>query len=141
MDAFVVILFLSVITAAWAVDYVGISMTLGAFLLGMLLSGSDFRYQIEANVAPFKQTLMGLFFIAVGMSIDVGALMRDWSALLVHLSVVLTIKVAVLVGLVLAFGIARSVAIRTVDIPWTAHCPCSVEMRLENTFHLRYVGL
>jgi glutathione-regulated potassium-efflux system protein KefB len=113
MDAFGVILFLSVITAAWAIDYVGISMTLGAFLLGMLLSGSDFRYQIEANVAPFKQTLMGLFFIAVGMSIDVGALLSDWSTLLVHLSVVLTLKVAVLVGLILAFGIGRSVAIRT----------------------------
>lgn len=113
MDAFGVVLFLSVITAAWAVDSVGISMTLGAFLLGMLLSGSDFRYQIEATVAPFKQTLMGLFFIAVGMSIDVGALMYDWSTLLVHVSVILTIKVAVLIGLVLAFGIGRSVAIRT----------------------------
>jgi len=113
MDAFGVVLFLSVITAAWAVDYVGISMTLGAFLLGMLLSGSDFRYQIEATVAPFKQTLMGLFFIAVGMSIDGGALLRDWSTLLFHVSVVLTIKVTVLIGLVLAFGIDRSVAIRS----------------------------
>ena len=88
MDAFGVVLFLAVIAAAWAVDHVGISMTLGAFLLGMLLSASDFRYQIEATVAPFKQTLMGLFFIAVGMSIDVGALQRDWAALLVHVPVV-----------------------------------------------------
>jgi glutathione-regulated potassium-efflux system protein KefB len=79
----------------------------------MLLSASDFRYQIEATIAPFKSTLMGLFFIAVGMSIDVGALQRDWAALLVHVPVVLIFKGAVLIGLVLAFGIGRSVAIRT----------------------------
>ena len=113
MDAFGVVLFLAVIAAAWAVDYVGISMTLGAFLLGMLLSASDFRYQIEATVAPFKQTLMGLFFIAVGMSIDVGALQRDWAALLVHVPVVLVLKGVVLIGLVLAFGTSRAAAIRT----------------------------
>ena len=113
MDAFGVVLFLGVVAAAWAVDHVGISMTLGAFLLGMLLSASDFRYQIEATVAPFKQTLMGLFFIAVGMSIDLDALQRDWAALLVDASVVLILKGAVLIGLVLAFGVGRSAAIRT----------------------------
>jgi len=112
MDAFGIVLLLAVIAAAWAVDYVGISMTLGAFLLGMLLSASDFRYQIEASVAPFKDTLMGLFFIAVGMSIDVAALLYDWAALLVHVPVVLAIKGAVLIGLVLAFGINRSAAMR-----------------------------
>jgi len=113
MDAFGVVLFLAVVAAAWAVDQVGISMTLGAFLLGMLLSTSDFRYQIEAIVAPFKETLMGLFFIAVGMSIDVDALLRDWSVLLVHVPVVLIFKVVVLIGVVTAFGIGRSAAIRT----------------------------
>ena len=112
-NAFGLVLFLAIITAAWAIDQAGISMTLGAFLLGMLLSASDFRYQIEATVAPFKQTLMGLFFIAVGMSIDVGALAQDWQALLVHVPVVLAIKVVVLIGLVLAFGSSRSAAIRT----------------------------
>ena len=113
MDAFGIVLFLAVIAAAWAVEEVGISMTLGAFLMGMLLSASDYRYQIEATVAPFKGTLMGLFFIAVGMSIDVGALLRDWSTLLVHVPVVLFLKVAVVTALALAFGIGRSAAIRT----------------------------
>jgi glutathione-regulated potassium-efflux system protein KefB len=113
MNVFGLVLFLAVIFAAWAVDQVGISMTLGAFLLGMLLSASDLRYQIESTVAPFKQTLMGLFFIAVGMSIDVGAVLRDWDALLVHVPVVLMIKGAVLIGLALMFGIGRAAAIRT----------------------------
>jgi glutathione-regulated potassium-efflux system protein KefB len=113
MDALGLVLFLAVLLAAWAVDQAGISMTLGAFLLGMLLSASDLRYQIKATVAPFKQTLMGLFFIAVGMSIDVGAVIRDWDALLVHVPIVLIIKGAVLIGLALAFGIGRAAAIRT----------------------------
>ena len=113
MDAFGILLFLAVIAASWAVDSVGISMTLGAFIMGMLLSASDYRYQIEAIVAPFKGTLMGLFFIAVGMSIDVGALLHDWSRLLVHVPVVLFLKVAMLTALVLAFGISRSAAVRT----------------------------
>jgi glutathione-regulated potassium-efflux system protein KefB len=112
MDAFGILLFLAVIAASWAVDRVGISMTLGAFLIGMLLSASDYRYQIEAIVAPFKGTLMGLFFIAVGMSIDVGALLHDWSGLLVHVPVVLLLKAAVMIALVLAFGISRSAAVR-----------------------------
>jgi len=79
----------------------------------MLLSASDYRYQIEATVAPFKGTLMGLFFIAVGMSIDVGALASDWSSLLFQVPVVLFINTAVLILLALAFGIGRSAAIRT----------------------------
>jgi glutathione-regulated potassium-efflux system protein KefB len=113
MDAFGLVLFLAVLFAAWAVEQVGISMTLGAFLLGMLLSASDLRYQIEATVAPFKQTLMGLFFIAVGMSIDVGALLVDWDTLLIQVPIVLVLKLVVLAGLALAFGIGRSAAIRT----------------------------
>jgi glutathione-regulated potassium-efflux system protein KefB len=113
MDAFGILLFLGVISASWAVDRVGISMTLGAFIMGMLLSASDYRYQIEAIVAPFKGTLMGFFFIAVGMSIDVGALLGDWSRLVVHVPVVLFIKATVLTALVLAFGISRSAAVRT----------------------------
>ena len=113
MDAFGILLFLAVIAASWAVNRVGISMTLGAFIMGMLLSASDYRYQIEAIVAPFKGTLMGLFFIAVGMSIDVGALLHDWSTLLVHVPVVLFLKVVVLTALVLSFGISRSAAVRT----------------------------
>jgi glutathione-regulated potassium-efflux system protein KefB len=113
MDAFGIILFLAVIAASWAVDRVGISMTLGAFIMGMLLSASDYRYQIEAIVAPFKGTLMGLFFIAVGMSIDVSALLNDWSRLLVHVPVVLFLKAMVMIALALAFGASRSAAVRT----------------------------
>ena len=56
---------------------------------------------------------MGLFFIAVGMSIDIGALLSDWSTLLAHVPAILFLKVAVLIGLTLSFGISRQAAVRS----------------------------
>ncbi|PRX32827.1 monovalent cation:proton antiporter-2 (CPA2) family protein [Paraburkholderia sp. BL18I3N2] len=56
---------------------VHLSMSLGAFVAGLLLADSDYRHRIEADMAPFKGLLLGLFFIAVGMSIDFGVLMRE----------------------------------------------------------------
>jgi glutathione-regulated potassium-efflux system protein KefB len=113
MEAFGIVMMLSVVAAAWVAEHAGLSMTLGAFLIGMLLSASDYRYQIEATIAPFKDTLMGLFFIAVGMSIDVGALLSDWPTLMTHVPAILVLKVVVLIGLIMAFGIGRQAAIRS----------------------------
>jgi glutathione-regulated potassium-efflux system protein KefB len=55
---------------AWLMESVGLSMGLGAFLAGMLLADSEFRHELESHIEPFKGLLLGLFFIAVGMSID-----------------------------------------------------------------------
>ena len=111
--AFGIILFLGVIAAAWAVDRVGISMTLGSFLLGMLLSASDYRYQVAAVVEPYKGVMMGLFFIAVGMSMDVQTLVSDWYRILLLVAAVLTIKVLVMSLLCRAFGISWQGSLRT----------------------------
>jgi len=111
--AFGVVLFLGVIAAAWAVDQVGISMTLGSFLLGTLLSASDYRYQVESVIEPFKGTLMGLFFIAIGMSIDVHTLIHQWEEVLLLVAAVLAIKIIVLTALCRAFGIDRQACVRT----------------------------
>ena len=56
---------------------VGISMALGAFLAGVLLAGSEYRHALETDIEPFRGLLMGLFFIAVGMSVDFGLLLRE----------------------------------------------------------------
>lgn len=112
-EAFGVVLFLAVLAAAWALDQVGISMTLGAFLLGILLSASDYRYQIVTTIEPFKGVLMGLFFIAVGMSIDIQALVTDWKDILTLIAVVLGIKTVVLLGLCRLFGSDLPNSIRT----------------------------
>jgi len=65
------------IGTAWLVEQAGLSMALGAFLAGVLLADSEFRHQLEADIEPFKGLLLGLFFIAVGMSLDLGLVIRS----------------------------------------------------------------
>ena len=73
---------LVVLGAAWAMDLGGLSMAMGAFLAGVLLSESTFRHQLEADVEPFRGLLLGLFFLSVGMSLDLGVVIRDWPIIL-----------------------------------------------------------
>jgi glutathione-regulated potassium-efflux system ancillary protein KefC len=78
---------------------VGISMALGAFLAGVLLAGSEYRHALESDIEPFKGLLMGLFFIAVGMSVDFG---------------LLAARPLFVVGLVLGFQLLKVLALRVV---------------------------
>lgn len=64
--------------AAWAMDLGGLSMAMGAFLAGVLLSDSSFRHQLEADVDPFRSILLGLFFLSVGMSLNLAVVIADW---------------------------------------------------------------
>ena len=73
---------LVVLGAAWAMDLGGLSMAMGAFLAGVLLSESTFRHQLEADVEPFRGILLGLFFLSVGMSLDLGVVVADWPIIL-----------------------------------------------------------
>lgn len=68
---------LLVVGIAYLMVMVGLSMALGAFLAGVLLADSEYRSELEADIEPFKGLLLGLFFIAVGMSIDFGVIMRS----------------------------------------------------------------
>ena len=67
-----------VLGAAYAMNLGGLSMAMGAFLAGVLLSESTFRHQLEADVEPFRGLLLGLFFLSVGMSLDVRVVFADW---------------------------------------------------------------
>lgn len=109
-EAFAVVAALAVIGAAWAMDTVGISQALGAFMVGMLLSGSAYRHQIEAVVEPFKGFLLGLFFISVGMSIDVGRLWTEGLVVGGQVVALLAVKAAILFALCLAFRMSRPAA-------------------------------
>ena len=90
----------------------GVSMALGAFIMGMLLSGSRYNLQIRANIEPYKGLLMSLFFVAVGMSIDLGELVERPFEFLGHTAVLIGIKLVVLFPLALAFGYSRSDSVR-----------------------------
>lgn len=111
-EAFLLVVMLAVFLAAWAVQQAGLSMALGAFVMGMLLSGSQYNLQIQAHVEPYKGLLMSLFFLAVGMSIDLGAMGREPWLYTQHVVVIVAIKLAVLLPLALAFGLSRAAAVR-----------------------------
>lgn len=111
-EGFFLVVMLAVFLAAWSMHYAGVSMALGAFIMGMLLSGSDYRLQVQASVEPYKGLLMSLFFVAVGMSIDLAALADQAGLFLQHILVIIALKFAVLLGLAMAFGYARPLAVR-----------------------------
>lgn len=73
---------LVVLGAALLMQMSGLSMAMGAFLAGVLLAESSFRHQIEADIEPFRGILLGLFFIGVGMSLDIGVVMANWTNIL-----------------------------------------------------------
>ena len=88
-EVFTAFSLLLVIGIAQLVQLAGVSMALGAFLAGVLLASSEYRHALETDIEPFKGLLMGLFFIAVGMSIDFGLLVqRPWFLLLLVLGFV-----------------------------------------------------
>lgn len=72
----------------------GLSMAMGAFLAGVLLSESTFRHQLEADIEPFRSMLLGLFFLAVGMALDVGVVMREWRTIAFAVLGLMTAKAA-----------------------------------------------
>ena len=81
--------------AAWATHRAGLSFALGAFLAGMMLAETEYRYQVEAGIRPFRDTLLGLFFVTVGMQLDVPALFRQLPAVTLLLAGMLFLKVAI----------------------------------------------
>jgi glutathione-regulated potassium-efflux system ancillary protein KefC len=96
---------LLVVAIAALMQLVGLSMALGAFLAGVLLAESEYRRELETDIEPFKGLLLGLFFIAVGMSIDFGVLLK--SPALMGLAVVafLAIKAVVIYGVARGMGL------------------------------------
>lgn len=115
-EAFFLVAMAAVFTAAWAMEEAGLSMALGAFLMGVALSGSRYNLQIQAAIDPHKGLLMSLFFVAVGMSVDVGALASAPWLFLSQVIAIVVIKIVVLLGLCLAFGETRQTATRVAFI-------------------------
>jgi voltage-gated potassium channel Kch len=78
---------------------VGLSMSLGAFLAGVLLADSEYRHELEADIEPFKGLLLGLFFISVGMSANLGLIVSHPFAIVGATAALMAVKVAILLGI------------------------------------------
>jgi len=111
-EGFFLVAMAAMFIAALAMDFAGMSMGLGAFLMGMMLSTSRYSLQIEATIEPHKGLLMSLFFVAVGMSVDVGVLALHPAEFALHVVAIIVIKILVLYGLSLLFGSGQRAALR-----------------------------
>jgi glutathione-regulated potassium-efflux system protein KefB len=85
---------LVVLGAALVMQLSGLSMAMGAFLAGVLLSESTFRHQLEADIEPFRGILLGLFFLGVGMSLDLAVIARHWPLILAGVPAYMLVKSA-----------------------------------------------
>jgi len=94
-ELFSLAVLLAVLASAWATHAVGLSLALGAFLAGMMLAETEFRHQIEATIRSYRDVLLGLFFITVGMLLDFGLLLRHFLLVMVVLAGMLVLKTAV----------------------------------------------
>ena len=103
---------LTVVGVALVMEAAGLSAALGAFIAGALLADSEYRHQIEADIAPFEGLLLGLFFIAVGMSMDLTVLLGSSVLLFAIVIGLVAIKAAVLYGLGRWWGLQRQAAVR-----------------------------
>ena len=95
-ETFTAVLFVAVLGSAWAAYHVGLSMALGAFIIGVALSGTNHRHRLREEVLPFKNLLLGLFFVSVGLSIDVNVFSEHAARILMHVIVIVVVKTAVL---------------------------------------------
>lgn len=103
-EIFTAVALLIVLGMAWVSEHAGLSQALGAFLAGLLLADSEYRHQIEGDIQPFRGLLLGLFFIGVGMSIDLSLLKTDWLAIMLCVLGLVSIKAILLVPLSRLFG-------------------------------------
>ncbi|MBK8760995.1 MAG: cation:proton antiporter [Sulfuritalea sp.] len=80
---------------AWLTEMAGLSLALGAFTAGMLIGETEFRYQVEEDIKPFRDVLLGLFFVAIGMRLDVPHILAQWWLVAAILATLLLLKLAV----------------------------------------------
>jgi CPA2 family monovalent cation:H+ antiporter-2 len=99
--------------SAWATQALGLSMALGAFLAGMLLAETEFKHQTEAVIKPFRDVLLGLFFVSVGMLLDLNLLLTQLPLVLLLLAVLLLVKGAIVTLVVRWFVPNMRKALRT----------------------------
>ncbi len=112
-ETFTLTVLFVVLGGAWATDALGLSMALGAFLAGMLLAETEFRYQTEAVIKPFQDILLGLFFVSVGMLLNLRLLLAQLPLILALLVGLLLLKAAIVTLIVRRFVPNARKALRT----------------------------
>ena len=112
-ELFVLNLLLVTLGLAWLTELAGLSLALGSFIAGMLISETQFKHQVETDIRPFHDVLLGLFFISIGMMLDWRLVLERWPLVLLLMTVPVLYKAAVVTLLTRALGASMGVALRT----------------------------
>ncbi|WP_027994592.1 monovalent cation:proton antiporter family protein [Simplicispira psychrophila] len=112
-ELFMLNLLLITLGLAWLTDLAGLSLALGAFIAGVLVSETEYRHQVGTDIRPFHDVLLGLFFITIGMMLDWHILLEQWALVLSLLLVPLVLKTGIILLLARMMGATTGVAMRT----------------------------
>ncbi|MEI8326989.1 MAG: cation:proton antiporter, partial [Betaproteobacteria bacterium] len=112
-ELFVLNLLLITLGLAWLTELAGLSLALGAFIAGMLVSETEFKHQVETDIRPFHDVLLGLFFITIGMLLDWREVMMHWPMVLVLVTLPVLFKLVLVAALAKALGATDGVSLRT----------------------------
>ena len=112
-ELFVLNLLLVTLGLAWLTEHAGLSLALGAFVAGMLIAETEFKHQVETDIRPFHDVLLGLFFITIGMKLDWRPVVDQWFLVALLSAGPVLAKALLVAGLAWAFRATPGVAIRT----------------------------
>ncbi|QIB65735.1 cation:proton antiporter [Kineobactrum salinum] len=113
LEIFTLAVLLLALLAAWSTSSLGLSLAFGGFLAGMMLGETEFRHQVESSIRPFRDVLLGLFFIGIGMRFDPTAIFPIWHWALLGALVILGSKTLIVAAMVRKTGVDILVALRT----------------------------
>ena len=112
-ELFVLNLLLVTLALSWLTELAGLSLALGAFIAGMLISETEFKHQVETDIRPFHDVLLGLFFISIGMMLDWQIVLERWPLVLMLATLPVMFKLLLITGLARALGATAGVSLRT----------------------------
>ncbi len=112
-ELFMLNLLLITLGAAWITEHFGLSMELGAFMAGMLISETRYKHEVEADIKSFRDVLLGLYFITIGMLLNVRLVIAHWWAVLLLIIALFVVKFVLIAWLTKIFGASRGISIRT----------------------------
>jgi len=112
-ELFVLNVLLITLGLAFITELAGLSLVLGAFIAGMLISETEYRYQVEDNIKPFRDVLLGLFFVTIGMKLDIALVYGNLPWVVLVLAMLIALKTLLIAGLSRLFGSDTGAALRT----------------------------
>jgi CPA2 family monovalent cation:H+ antiporter-2 len=112
-ELFVLNLLLVTLALAWLTELAGLSLALGAFIAGMLISETEYKHQVETDIRPFHDVLLGLFFISIGMMLDWREVTERWPLVLLLVTLPVAFKLVLVTTLARALGATAGVSLRT----------------------------